>query len=58
MDRRHLEEAYLQYAILRVAELYRSHIPLQIPHLHDGLSKTLMKITPLFHNAFIQKYAG
>lgn len=58
MDRRRLEEAFLQYALLRVAVWYPSHLCIQQLQLHDGLSKTLLDITPLFHKAFIQEYAG
>ena len=58
MDHRWLEEAFLKYATLQVAGWYPSHISLLQLHLHEGLSETLTKITPLFHNAFISKYAG
>ena len=58
MDRRRLEEAFLQYALLRVASWYPSDIGIEELHMHDGLSQTLLSATPLFHKAFIQKYAG
>ena len=58
MDRRRLEEAFLQYALLRVASWYPSHISIDKLHLHDGLSRTLLSSTPLFHKAFTQKNTG
>ena len=58
MDRRRLEAAYLQYALLRVAKWYPTQINVQKLHLHEGLSETLLKATPLFHDAFIRKNAG
>ena len=58
MDRRRLEDAFFQYALLRVAVWYPSQVCIQQLQLHDGLSKTLLEITPLFHKAFIQEYAG
>ena len=58
MDRRRLEEAFLQYAILNIATLYPTHICTEMLHLHDGLSETLLMVTPVFHNAFIEKNAG
>jgi hypothetical protein len=48
----------LQYAALKVAEWYPSEVSLETLHLHDGLSETLKRMTPLFHNAFMSKYAG
>lgn len=58
LDRRHLEEAFMQYALLQVASWYPSSVSVERLHLHDELSSTLLKMTPQFHNAFIQKYAG
>lgn len=58
MDRRRLQEAFFQYALLKVASWYPKHIALEKLILHDGLSDTLLKVTPLFHNAFTEKYAG
>ena len=57
MDRR-LEAGFLQYALLRVSKRYPTQIHIQKLHLHEGLSETLLKVTPLFHDAFIQRNAG
>ena len=58
MDRRRLEAAFLQYALLKVSKWYPTQINIQKLHLHEGLSETLLNITPLFHDAFIRKNAG
>lgn len=58
MDRRRLEEAFLQYALLKVAEWYPLQISIHKLYLHDGLSEMLLKATPLFHEAFTKKYSG
>ena len=58
MDRRRLEAAFLQYALLKVAAWYPEYICISKLHLHDGLSETLLKVTPVFHHVFIQKNAG
>jgi hypothetical protein len=58
MDRRRLEEAYLQYALLKVSGWYSAHLSIEMLHLHDGLSETLLQATPSFHKAFLQKYSG
>ena len=58
MDRRRLQEAFFQYALLRVASWYPKYIALEKVNLHDGLSDTLLSVTPLFHKAFTEKNAG
>ena len=58
MDRRRLEAAFLQYALLRVSKWYPTQINVQKLHLHEGLSETLLKDTPLFHVALIRKNAA
>ena len=52
-----LAPALLRHSLLTVAVCYPSHICKQHLQLHEGLSKTLLDITPLFHKAFIQEYA-
>lgn len=58
LDRRWLEEAFMQYALLRVDSWYPLSVNIEQLHLHDGLSQTLLKTTPMFHNAFIKNYAS
>ena len=58
MDRRRLEAGFLQYALLRVSKWYPTQIDIQKLHFHEGLSETLLKVTPLFHDAFIRRNAG
>ena len=58
MNHRPLQEAYFQYALLKAASWYPKHIDLQKLWLHDGLPETLLLITPIFHKAFTEKYAG
>ena len=58
MERRRLEEAFLQYALLNVSSWYPSEVVRDDLHLHQGLSESLLRITPLFHDAFIAKHSG
>ena len=58
MDRRRLEDAFFQYALLNVASWYPEHICQKDLHLHEGLSETLTNMTPVFQKAFTEKYAG
>ena len=58
LDRRRLEVAFMQYALLQVTSWYPSIVSLEQLHLHEGLSQTLLKTTPLFHSAIIQTYAS
>ena len=58
MDRRRLQEAFFQYALLRVASRYPKHIAVDKLYLHEGLSDTLLNVTALFHKVFTEKYAG
>ena len=58
MDRRRLQDAFFQYALLRVGSWYPKHIAIEKLYLHDGLSDTLLNVTPMLHKAFTAKYAG
>lgn len=58
MDRRRLQEAFIQYALLKVASWYPKHVDIQKLWLHDGLPETLLNVTRIFHKAFTKKYAG
>ena len=46
MDRRHLHVAFFQYALLRVAVWCPKYISVEKLDFHEGLSKTLMNVTP------------
>lgn len=58
MDRRRLEEAFMQYALLRVCSWYPSVIKIDILFLHEGLTQTLRDMIPLFLRSFSQRNAG
>ena len=58
MDRRRLQVAFFQYALLKVAAWYPNHVSINCLHLHEGLSETLMNMTPQFHKAFMDHYSG
>ena len=57
MDRRRLEEAFFQYALLKVAAWYKIK-PLNELKMHSETCNTLAIVTPLFHNEFMKNYAG
>lgn len=58
MDRRRLQEAFFQYALLKVASWYPKHVDIEKLYLHDGLSDTLLNVTPHFHKALTENYTG
>jgi len=58
LDRRRLEEAYIQYAVLKVCQWYPS-IQLKDESFHEGTSSLLShRVAPEFHTSFVTKYAG
>ena len=50
MDCSRLEEAILQYSLLRMASWYPAHVTLQ---LHDALSTTLLCVSTLLQKAIV-----
>ena len=56
MDRRRLEDAHFQYAILRVAACY--DLKLSDLPLHGAANDTLLQIGNTFFEAFMKKYSG
>ena len=58
MDRRRLEEAFMQYMILKICSWYPQDIPFNEVQLHGHLDKSLNKYAPIFHKAFSKNYAG
>ena len=56
MDRRRLEDAHFQYAILRVAAWY--DLKLSDLPLHGAANDTLLQIGSTFYEAFMKKYSG
>ena len=57
LDRRRLENAHLQYAVLKVVKAYPEQLQIQDISLKD-LNDTLIRITPIFHEAFISQFTG
>ena len=58
LNRRRIEDAFFQYAALKVARWYPEVIePIRVK-LHSSTSETLEKITAVYHGAFMTKYAG
>ena len=56
MDHRRLE-AFLQYALLKVLEWYRTMV-MEVISLHEGLSNVLTKLNPYYVTTFIRTYSG
>ena len=46
------------YNMLNVSSWYPSEVVRDDLHLHQGLSESLLRVTPLFHDAFIAKHSG
>ena len=57
MDRRRLEEAFLQYAMLKMARWYHG-VKADKLTFHDGLPHVLSSATPIFLSEFMQNYSG
>jgi hypothetical protein len=57
MDRRRLEEAFLQYAVLRMASWYQD-VEANTLSFHDGLPDVLSSLMPTFLNKFMENYSG
>lgn len=53
-----MEDAFFQYAALRVSQWYPEDIEPISVKLHSSTSETLEKITTVYHGAFMTKYAG
>ena len=56
LDRRRLEDAHFQYAILKVAGWYPQHLNICELPLHSALQETLSKVVAVYHGAFMDKY--
>ena len=57
MDRRRLEEAFLHYAVLKMASWYHS-VNADKLTFHEELPHVLSSATPVFLSEFMQKYSG
>ena len=53
MDRRRLEEAFLQYALLKASDWYPKDLCAGDLFLHERFSPTMIAVTPKLLNAFI-----
>lgn len=59
MDRRRLEKAHLQYAILVVAEWYSPDVLLKSINIIPGrIDDLISTFATLYHSLFLNKYAG
>ena len=56
LDRRRLEHAHFQYALLRVFSWYNFDLP-KYP-LHEATHETLIQVTGTYYGAFMKKYSG
>ena len=55
LDRRRLEDAHFQYAILRVASWYNFDLA-SLP-LHGSTQETILCVVNSYHEAFMKKYS-
>ena len=58
LDRRRLEDAHFQYAILKVASWYPSSFKLTDLPLHGATRETLLQMSDSYYGAFMKKYSG
>ena len=58
MDRRRLEEAHFQFAILQTASWYPQHLHVDKLALHGSTKSTLLDVISVYHGVFMAQYAG
>lgn len=58
VDRRRIEDAFFQYAVLRAASWYPDDFCLYNLPLHGNTTATIENMTCVYHGAFMRKYAG
>lgn len=58
LDRRRIEDAFFQYAVLRAASWYPHHFRIECMPLHAETVNTVSKFTAVYHGAFMERYSG
>lgn len=58
MDRRRVEDAFFQYAALRVASWYPEQFKIPTLQFHAMTTMTISNMTTVYHGAFMKKYSG
>lgn len=58
VDRRRIEDAFFQYAVLITQAEYSEHIELSDLPMHHDTSNTLITFTAKFHEAFMKRHSG
>ena len=58
LDRRRVEDAYYQYALLRICSWYPSILRIEDLPLHSNTADSIQSIMNLYHEAFMRKYCG
>lgn len=58
VDRHRVEDAFYQFALLKVVSWYPKQFDISSLAMHADIGETLSKMTQIFHDAFMQKYSG
>ena len=58
MDRRRLEDAHFQYAILQVASWYPQYLDITTLALHGNTKDTLLNVVAKYHGVLMAQYAS
>jgi len=58
VDRRRVEDAFFQYALLKTASWYPHRFDITHLAFHCGTTNTISKFTTIYHGAFMEKYSG
>ena len=58
LDRRRVEDAYYQYALLHICSWYPSIIRIGDLPMHSNTADSIQSIVNLYHEAFMKKYFG
>lgn len=58
IDRRRIEDAFFQYAVLKAASWYPLHFDLEHLPLHAATPNTVAHFVEKYHGAFMNLYSG
>ena len=58
VDRRRVEDAMFQYAMLNISSWYTSILELSTLPMHAQATTTIFRSAAVYHGAFMKKYSG
>ena len=58
LDRRRIEDAFFQFAVLEVVQWYPGEFDTSKLQLHHNATSTIYNVTAIYHGLFMKKWAG